>query len=84
MVSPIRCDKLNENISKEGKYDIDWEIKIEMFFEGDDGLKSLSDTIKPVSSYRDWEQWYKIMKEEENKYWEKWYKEMKEKRTFVS
>lgn len=78
-VSPIRCDKINENITKEGKYDIEWEINIEMFFEGDDGLKLLSDTIKPLSSYRDWEAWYKIMKDEEKKYWEKWYKEMKEK-----
>ncbi len=79
MVSPIRCDKINENISKEGKYDIDWEINIEMFFEGDNGLKLLSDTIKPLSSNENWEQWYKIMKDEENKYWKKWYKEMKEK-----
>lgn len=79
MVSPIRCDKINENISKEGKYDIDWEINIEMFFEGDDGLKLLSGTIKPQSSYGNWEAWYIIMKDEENKYWEKWYKEMKEK-----
>lgn len=79
MVLPIRCDKINENISKEGKYDIEWEITIGMFFEGDDGLKLLSDTIRPLSIYRNWEQWYKIMKEEENNYWERWYKEMKGK-----
>jgi len=86
MVSPIRCDKINENVSKGGKYDIEWEINIEMFFEGDDGLKLLSDTLNPLSIYAEWEQWYKTMKDEENKYWEKWYKKMKgkEESTIVS
>lgn len=86
-VSPIRCDTINESISKERKeYDIEWEIIIEMFFEGDDGLKMLSDTITHLSNYKDWVQWYKVMKEQENTYWEKGYKEMKgkEKRTIGS
>lgn len=84
-VSPIRCDKINEKVSKR-EYDIEWEIKIEMFFEGDDGLKLLSDTVNPLSIHTEWEQWYKTMKDEENKYWEKWYKEMKgkEESTIVS
>ena len=69
MVSPIACDKINEKVSK-GKYDIEWKIEIKMFFEGDDGLKLLSDTIYPQSSYEDWEAWYKKMTEEENNYWE--------------
>ncbi|MCK4476431.1 MAG: hypothetical protein KAU16_06860 [Methanophagales archaeon] len=86
MVSPIRCDKINENVSKGGKYDIEWGINIEMFFEGDDGLKLLSDTLNPLSIYAEWEQWYKMMKDEENKYWEKWYKKRKgkEESTIVS
>ena len=40
-----------------------------MFFEGDDGLKLLSDTITELTGYADWKQWYTTMKEMENNYW---------------
>lgn len=79
MVSPLRmCDRLNEHITKGGKYDIKWEITIEMFFEGDEGLKLLNTVIKPINPHSEWEVWYKTMKEEEKSYWEKGYKMWKE------
>lgn len=68
-VTPITCDNINELVSERG-FDIEWEIKIDMFFEGDDGLKLLSSTpITEPSGYGDWERWYTQMKTEENNYW---------------
>lgn len=64
--SPIGFEGTNKDIF-DVKYDsINWEIGIKMFFEGSDGIKSLSATISSRTVYSDWERWYK-----------KWRKNMK-------
>ena len=65
VANPDSVERIN-GYAIRGEHDIEWDISIEVFFEGSEGVKLLSETIPATTKYSDWKKWYKMWKEYEN------------------